>query len=377
LSDTALTGHQVDRARKFLADSNKPCLVVVNYDRIWRTEMARFIDSANFECVVADECHKLKGRSSKRSIYLRTAWKRHPYRIALTGTPMSNGVLTDAFGQYAFLDPGIYGGSITRFEDRYVVKHRQHQWLTLGYRNTEDFYRRFWWIARHEDRSVLTLPPLTETVRTVHLPQEARRAYAAMRDELIVQIREGIVTASNAAVAISKLQQMASGTVIAVDGSNMKIHQEKQSALEEVLLETGTSPVVVFAIFKNDLAAIHDAAKAAGVQSLELSGRRDELARWQDGEATVLAVQVQSGSEGISLVRAQYGVFFSPSYNLSQMDQAKARLHRPGQEHAVSIIHLIADNTVDNAISSSLSKKRNFVQDLLDSRGSLLVSLDN
>ena len=61
-------------------------------------------------------------------------------------------------------------------------------------------------------------------------------------------------------------------------------------------------------------------------QSMELSGRRDELKRWQDGEAQVLAVQIDAGSEGVDLTRARYSIFYSVWFSLGKYDQALARV---------------------------------------------------
>ena len=71
----------------------------------------------------------------------------------------------------------------------------------------------------------------------------------------------------------------------------------------------------MFCRFHADLDAVHNAAKAAGFHSLELSGRRDELKRWQDGEAPVLAVQISAGGVGVDLTRARYSIYFSLSFS--------------------------------------------------------------
>lgn len=91
--------------------------------------------------------------------------------------------------------------------------------------------------------------------------------------------------------------------------------------------------MVVFCRFRSDIDAAHEACtqslpKHKDAQgnalpvSLELSGTRDELERWQAGEAQALVVQVQSGSVGISLVRANVAIYYSLSSNWSSTTRA-------------------------------------------------------
>jgi SNF2 family DNA or RNA helicase len=96
-----------------------------------------------------------------------------------------------------------------------------------------------------------------------------------------------------------------------------------------------------------------------------LSGRRDEIARWQAGEAQVLAVQIDSGGEGVDLTRARYSIFYSTGFKLGKYEQAKARTHRPGQLKPVMHIHLIARRTVDERIMRALEKRAQIVESIL------------
>jgi SNF2 family DNA or RNA helicase len=98
---------------------------------------------------------------------------------------------------------------------------------------------------------------------------------------------------------------------------------------------------------------------------MELSGKRNELRRWQDGEAQVLAVQIDAGAEGVDLTRARYSIFYSVGYSLGRYDQAKKRTHRPGQMKPVTHIHLVARGTVDVKIMRALEKRADIVNAIL------------
>lgn len=80
----------------------------------------------------------------------------------------------------------------------------------------------------------------------------------------------------------------------------------------------------------------------------------------------MLAAQLQSGAEGVDLTRARYCVFYSLDYSLGRYDQALARVHRPGQKHPVTYIHIVATGTVDQLVRKALTARRNVVEDVMD-----------
>jgi SNF2 family DNA or RNA helicase len=123
--------------------------------------------------------------------------------------------------------------------------------------------------------------------------------------------------------------------------------------------------VVVFARFTSDVRAIHEAAKKAGRISLELSGHRHELERWQAGEGTVIAVQIHAGGLGVDLTRACYAVYFSLGFSLGDYEQSLARLDRYGQTRPVTYYHLQARNSIDARILWALKAKKDVVESVL------------
>ena len=112
---------------------------------------------------------------------------------------------------------------------------------------------------------------------------------------------------------------------------------------------------------------MHAAAASLDVRSAELSGRRNELDEWQQGDGPeVIAVQIQAGGLGIDLTRARYSIFYSLGYSLGDYEQALARVHRPGQNRKVTHLHLVAPGTVDEHVYDALEQKRDVVEFVID-----------
>lgn len=67
-------------------------LTIINYDKVWRRAE---IHQATWDCIVLDEAHSIKHRTSQRSKAVRKMGLKAKYRYILTGTPMSNGHLEE------------------------------------------------------------------------------------------------------------------------------------------------------------------------------------------------------------------------------------------------------------------------------------------
>jgi len=178
------------------------------------------------------------------------------------------------------------------------------------------------------------------------------------------------VTATNTLDRLNKLHQMTGGSLKVEDGGAHRLRDistAKRDALQQILESTATDePVVVFCIYTGDILSIHAAAKTAGRNCFELSGKKNELSEWQkSSQGDVLAVQMQAGGLGISLVRSRYCVYYSVGFSLGLYMQSLARLLRPGQEQPVTYLHLVVANSVDGKVYNALEKRKNVIEEVL------------
>lgn len=342
-----------------------PFICVINYDSAWRDPFAGWAEKQTWDLVIADEAHRLKAPGGKASLFFKRLRPHARVRVAMTGTPMPHG-LTDVYAVARFTDPTIYGPSFAAFRQKYCVMGGYQKKQITGYQHLEEFEALLSRFTFRVGKEVLDLPPETHVTYYSELSPDAQRIYRDLEDDFVAQVREGVVTAANAMVKLLRLQQVTGGVVPTDDGAVHRVDNAKQDLLADTLEDIGNDePVVVFCRFHADLDAVHDAAKKSGAQSLELSGRRDELKRWQDGEAQVLAVQISAGGVGVDLTRARYSIYYSLSFSLGEYDQALSRVHRPGQTRPVEHIHLVARNTVDVKILRALEKRAEVVQSIL------------
>jgi SNF2 family DNA or RNA helicase len=125
-----------------------------------------------------------------------------------------------------------------------------------------------------------------------------------------------------------------------------------------------TDKSVVFCRFKYDIRQIR---ARCGREVYELSGDKNELEEWKEApEGAVLATQIQAGSMGISMVEAATCFFYSVGYSLGDYEQARARLHRPGQTRNVNFYHLVAEASIDTTVYKALKSKKDVVESVLE-----------
>lgn len=342
-----------------------PFVAVINYDSAWREPFAEWAEKQSWDLVIADEAHRIKAPGGKASLFFKRLRPHARVRVALTGTPMPHG-LTDVYAVARFTDPTVFGPSFAAFRQKYCVMGGFQKKQITGYQHLEEFEALMSRFTFRVGKEVLDLPPETHVTYHCDLSPGAQRIYRDLEEDFVAQVREGVVTAANAMVKLLRLQQVTGGVVPTDDGSVHRVDDSKRELLADTLEDIGnTEPAVVFCRFHADLDAVHEAAKKSGLQSLELSGRRDELKQWQAGEAQILAVQISAGGVGVDLTRARYSLYYSLSFSLGEYDQALSRIHRPGQTRPVEHIHLVARNTVDVKILRALHKRAEVVQSIL------------
>lgn len=348
-----------------------PFVCVINYDSMWREPFCEWAEKNLWDLIVPDEIHRAKSPSGKASLELKRLRAKARYRVGLSGTPMPHGPM-DVFAPFRFLDVRIFGPAFSAFRQKYAVMGGYQRKQITGFQNLDELEKLMAMVTFRVGKEVLELPSETSVTYTCELTGEAARIYKDLDEDFIAHVKDGTITAANAMVKLLRLQQVTGGCVPTDDAVVHRVDSAKLKLLADTLEDIGSDePVVVFGRFHADLDAIHEACVQVGaanetaLKSLELSGRRDEIARWQAGEAQVLAVQIDSGGEGVDLTRARYSIFYSTGFKLGKYEQAKARTHRPGQEKPVTHIHLVAKGTVDVKIMRALEKRAEVVEAIL------------
>ena len=356
-------------------------ILICNYDSVWREPFSKYLLKLPIDCIICDESHRIKTPSSKCSKFLSKLGKNSPNRYLVTGTPLAENP-TDIYAQYRFLDPAIFGTSLTLFRGRYenldVSRTTQVGYRVLDkrepYINLEELKEKMFSIA-FMAKSEVKLPKRLNIVQSFKLSQKEIECYKNITKNQAIEFEDGLMTVENILSLSLRQQQITSGFIPILDDDfnpigNKEIGTSKLEMLKELLENLPKNePVVIFAKFRYDLDSIKKLCKSLDIGYSEISGATDEEDDWQSGKTQVLGVQYASGSESITLTRAHYCIYYSLTYSLSQYRQSKKRIHRPGQEHKCIYYYLIAEldkgKTIDRTIVDALIKKGDIVDSIV------------
>lgn len=365
-----------DAYERMKNDPSKKLICAINFEAAWRDAIVKVVRTIPWDLAVADECHRISNHTTRickfMSNVLAPVAKR---RVGLSGTPMGNGPI-DAFGQFMFIEPALFGQSLTRFRAEYCIMGGFEGRQVVDYRNLEEFKARMGAItSRVRLRDVVQLPEYTDEEITVELGADGRRMYAELRENFIAMHEEGVITAANAITKLLRLQQMTSGYAMLTDDQEevrcQEIDRGKSDATSDIIdAAPRDEPIVVFCRFVRDIREVHRICHELGRPSYEISGAGNQQSLWEAdcdlGRGPVIAVQIQAGGVGIDLTKARYCIYYSLGFSLTDYEQSRARVYRPGQKRAVFYYHLIVPGTVDRVVYTALRDKRKVVDAVIE-----------
>lgn len=317
----------------------------------------------DYDMVVIDELSSFKSWQSKRFRSLMKVRPQVKRIVGLTGTPSSNGLM-DLFAEFKVLDMGKrLGRFIGQYREWYFKPDRMNGSIVYTYKllpgAEEAIYEKISDITiSMKGTDYLDMPELISTEYKVYLDEEEKAKYQALKEELVLQLPGGEVTAANAASLSGKLSQLANGAIYDDDGSVNIFHQKKLDGLEDLIESANGKPMLVAYWFKHDLSRITERLSQLGVHYEKLDSGAS-IQRWNKGQIDVGLIHPQSAGHGLNLQSGgNIMIWFGITWSLELYQQTVARLWRQGQtEKTVSVIHIVTDGTVDERIMKALEAK--------------------
>ena len=333
-------------------------ITVINYDSVWRKNKGY---DRQWDCIVLDESHFIKNRTSKRSSFLLKLSLGAKYRYILTGTPIGNGQLENIWAQYAFLKPTVVRGRVaseifgtySKFQDKYCILNQW--WKPYRYINVDELQDIISeYCYRVTKSECLDLPDkLPDEVYDIELKEP--KLYKELHKHSTIE--EMDLLAENPLARMTKLRQICSGFINDEQGELTELKCEKLKVLQE-FLDGWEKKLVIFCEFRYSIDAVSGLLKKLKIKHVVLDGRQKDKQIWRkfqtDPKIQVIICQYQSGSAGIDLYSADTIIFYEPTLRSNTLEQAKDRIHRIGQTSKCSYIHFITKGTIEVAIYRAL-----------------------
>ena len=370
LSTKDSTAKRAEKVRNILK-SGKKIAIITNYEATRRKPIRDLFAEFQWDLLVLDECHRIKDPQGTDSKYFAKLAKEIKFKLGLTGTMLSNSPV-DVFSQARFVRPEIFGKYFSRFRSEFCVMGGYGGHEILGFQNESELageIREFALEIKSED-VFPNLPKQHHIEHIISLDDKTKKIYDEWDKEFVVALENETISASNVLVKILKLQELTGGCIRNPETDKIhRISSEKKEAVREILEGLDPAePIVIFCRFRQDIQAVSEAFEAVGRSFGELSGKKNDLAAWQNGNFTGLICQIGSGKYGIDLTRARYMCLYSIGYiSPGDFDQVIKRQVRPGQKSdRVTIFHLVAKGTVDRKIYQALRRKEDIIKSIME-----------
>jgi len=299
------------------------------------------------------------------------------FRLALTGTPVENG-LSELWSLYRAVFPGLLG-SWDSFRARFAGPIQRGEVLP---RQVLARLLRPFLLRRTKAEVLEELPAKTELVELVTLSPQERELYEDARLAAVSKLAKGPGSKQRFAIlaAITRLRQLACHPRLGE--ANSPVPSSKLARLMELLatLKSEGHRALVFSQFTGHLALVREALVGAGFSHLYLDGQTPERERqrrveqFQAGEGDLFLISLKAGGTGLNLTGADYVIHLDPWWNPAVEDQASDRAHRMGQQRPVTVLRLVSQGTLEETILALHAEKRGLVDSVLagtDAAGTL------
>lgn len=325
-----------------------------------------------WDMLVLDELSSFKNPQAKRFKALLKVRAKVKRIVGLTGTPSSNGLM-DLWAEYRLLDLGErLGKFIGGYRSQYFRPDKTNGIIIYSYKPLPGAEERIY--NRIADMTVsirctdvLRMPELISVPYEVSMSPQEQEVYTRLKQDLVLSLPDGEVTASNAAALSGKLSQMSNGAVYNDDGGVVTIHSRKLDALEDLIEAANGKPVLIAYWFKHDYDRITERLRSIGIRYAKID-TEESILRWNRKMIPVGLIHPASAGHGLNL---QAGgstlIWFGLTWSLELYIQTNARLWRQGQVSSTVVIqHIVTKGTVDERILKALQQKEVTQDALMD-----------
>ena len=331
--------------------------VIINFDGVGVVK--EDILNGGFDLIVVDEANAYKNPQTNRWKILNEIVKTTSPRLwMLTGTPAAQSPL-DAYGLAKLVNTTNAPKYYSHFRAETMMRITAFKWVPKP-GSDKIVHKALQPAIRFEKKDCLDLPELTYVEREAPLTPQQRKYYNTLKNELLVEAQGEEVSAVNAATKINKLLQISGGAVYTDTGEVLEFDiTNRMNAVLEVI-EEASHKILVFVPFTHTIELLRDRLVKEGISCDVINGavppnkRADIVERFQkDKDPHVLLLQPQAASHGLTLTAADTIIWYSPITSVETYLQANARINRPGQKNAMTIVH-IRGSEVENRLYTML-----------------------
>ncbi len=328
------------------------------------------------DIVILDEAQRIKNWHTRTALAVKRLESR--YAFVLTGSPLENKI-DEIYSLVSFLDPAVLG-PLFRF-NREFYEFDQHG-KPRAVRNLERLRNRLRPILlrRRKADVAAQLPSRTDRTLLVDLTVTQRARYAALEADvarLIAAAKKRPLTApQNERVfrLVSQMRMLCDAPFLLdpVDRTSPKI-AEFSRLLAGLAVEKDVK-VLVFSEWDRMLELASEACirlrlgLAWHTGSVPAAERREEIRRFREDPNCRIFLSTDSGATGLSLPVASVVIHLDVPWNPARFEQRTARAWSSNQQRPVTVVRLVARDTIEHRLTASLAGREVLADSVLDGR---------
>lgn len=334
-------------------------LYITTYDYL-RRDVELYM-SMEFEYIVLDEAQFIKNPKTKNAQSVKSLKSKH--RLALTGTPIENG-LSELWSIFDFLLPGYL------YSLNYFTKNFEKP-IQMGDDKRQAQLQKLVspFILRRTKKQVLKdLPDKVEKDLWLNLSPEEKQLYLANLAQVNEQLQQQLELEKVDSILIlammTRLRQICCEPRMLYENYTGESTKFKMCLDLIETLKENDKKVLLFSSFTSIFDSFIEEFDRRSIKYHMITGavdkkkRKEEVDAFQRDDSNVFLISLKAGGTGLNLTKAQAVIHFDPWWNVSAQNQATDRAYRIGQTKNVLVYQLLMKNTIEEKIYEMQKRKK-------------------
>lgn len=346
---------------------------IVSYNSICND--IKIVGSLYTDFLIMDEVQRLKNWNTQISRAARHI--ESEYTVVLSGTPLEN-KLEELYSIMQFVDQYCLG-PYYRFMDQTVVKSDTGK--VISYKNLNAVGERMKdvLIRRRKRDVALQLPGRMDKVLFVPMTEQQR----GMHDECQSSVSQLVYKwtrmrflsekdRKRLLLLLSQMRMICDSTYILDQKSRYDTKVEETMNILRNVFDSGEEKVVIFSQWERMTRLIAAELDVLGIRYEYLHGgvpseaRKRLMDNFTEQRASRVFLSTDAGSTGLNLQVASILINLDLPWNPAVLEQRIARIYRIGQKKNIQVINLVASQTIEERMLSTLNFKSSLFEGILD-----------
>lgn len=331
-------------------------------------ELKKLFKNGTLNCLVVDECHKVKSTSSIQGKALISLSKYTKYMYELTGTIITNSPI-DLYLHLKCM--GIEKNTLRSFKMHYCIMGGFNNYQIVGYKHLDELQHKLNQVSiRLRKNDVLSLPDKVFIDEYVDMSTKQLKIYNDVKLAISQDI-DNIALSLNPLSQLTRLRQATADTSILSSNVSESAKFVRAKELIADIVANGNS-VIVFSEFTTVIdnfycELLKDYKKVAKVTG-KTKDRENQIKLFTNDKDCSIILGTEALQTGYTLTKATTVIFLDEPWSASQRLQATDRIHRIGQNSSVNIITLMCKNSIDEYVHQIVLKKEALSDALVDKK---------